>query len=49
MDSIIDSRIKTPDVGVPLFQTESKVMTVEHDSSTEYNKYYGPNFRALNG
>lgn len=37
MGSTIDSRIQTPDVGVPLFHTESKVTTVEHNSSTEYN------------
>lgn len=35
MDTTIDSRIKAPDVGIPLPQTKDEVKTIEHNSLDE--------------
>jgi hypothetical protein len=35
MNPTIDSRIKPPDVGIPVLQIEFEVKTTEHNSSPE--------------
>jgi hypothetical protein len=35
MGPAVDSRIKTPDAGIPLLQSESEVRAAEHSSSAD--------------
>ena len=35
MGPIVDSKIKPPDVSIPMLQIESNIKTVEHNSSYE--------------
>ena len=35
MGPTVDSTIKPPNVGIPIFEIESEVMTTEDNSSTE--------------